>query len=86
MITAEKNPALIESGTEIPYQEATSSGATSISFKEAVLELDVTPNITPDDRIMLELVIKQDSVGDLVPSGQGGFIPAQLNHVTHNAR
>ena len=48
--------------------------ATSTSFKEAVLELDVTPNITPDDRIMLELVVKQDSVGDLVRSGQGGFI------------
>jgi type IV pilus assembly protein PilQ len=76
VITGDKQQASIKSGTEIPYQEAAASGATSTSFKEAVLELDVTPNITPDDRIMLELVIKQDSVGDLVPSGQGGFIPS----------
>lgn len=45
------------------------------AFKEAVLKLDVTPNITPDDRILLDLVVNQDSVGDLVPSGNGGFIP-----------
>ena len=76
VITGDKQQANIKSGTEIPYQEASASGATSTSFKEAVLELDVTPNITPDDRIMLELVVKQDSVGDLVPSGQGGFIPS----------
>ncbi|WP_240732762.1 type IV pilus secretin PilQ [Halioglobus maricola] len=76
VITGDKQQANIKSGTEIPYQEASASGATSTSFKEAVLELDVTPNITPDDRIMLDLVIKQDSVGDLVPSGRGGFIPS----------
>jgi len=76
VITGDKQQASIKSGTEIPYQEAAASGATSTSFKEAVLELDVTPNITPDDRIMLELKINQDSVGDLVPSGQGGFIPS----------
>ena len=46
-----------------------------MSFKEAVLKLDVTPNITPDDRILLDLVVNQDSVGDLVPSGTGGLIP-----------
>lgn len=77
VITGDKQAANIKSGTEIPYQEsAGQSGATSTSFKEAVLSLDVTPNITPDDRIMLDLVINQDSVGDLVPSGQGGFIPS----------
>jgi type IV pilus assembly protein PilQ len=66
---------VIKSGTEVPYQEASASGETTTSFKEAVLSLDVTPNITPDDRIMLDLNITQDSVGDLVPSGRGGFIP-----------
>ena len=50
-------------------------GATTTAFKEAVLKLDVTPNITPDDRILLDLIVNQDSVGDLVPSGNGGLIP-----------
>lgn len=76
VITGDKQEANIKSGTEIPYQESASSGATTTAFKEAVLELDVTPNITPDDRILLDLDIKQDSVGDLVPSGRGGFIPS----------
>ncbi len=76
VITGDKQKASIKSGTEIPYQEASASGATTTSFKEAVLELDVTPSITPDDRIMLTLKINQDSVGELVPSGRGGFIPS----------
>lgn len=76
VITGDKQQATIKSGTEIPFQESSASGATATSFKEAVLELDVTPNITPDDRVMLNLNVKQDSVGDLVPSGQGGFIPS----------
>ncbi|MEM6544834.1 MAG: type IV pilus secretin PilQ [Pseudomonadota bacterium] len=76
VITGDKQQATIKSGTEIPFQQAAASGATAVQFKEAVLALDVTPNITPDDRIMLDLVINQDSVGDLVPSGQGGLIPA----------
>ena len=75
IITGDKQSATIKSGTEIPYQEGAASGATTTSFKEAVLKLEVTPNITPDDRILLDLVINQDSVGDLVPSGQGGLIP-----------
>ena len=83
VITGDKQQASIKSGTEIPYQESSASGETTTSFKEAVLALDVTPNITPDDRIMLELQVNQDSVGELVPSGQGGFIPSidttQLN-------
>ena len=75
IITGDKQKANIKSGTEIPYQEGAASGATTVSFKEAVLSLDVTPNITPDDRILLDLVVNQDSVGDLVPSGTGGLIP-----------
>lgn len=75
VITGDKQQASIKSGTEIPYQEGAASGATTTSFKEAVLKLDVTPNITPDDRILLDLVINQDSLGDLVPSGTGGLIP-----------
>jgi len=71
VITSDKSPAIIESGTEIPYQEASSSGATSTSFKDAVLSLEVTPQITPDDRIIMQLNVKQDSVGQVfngVPS------------------
>jgi type IV pilus assembly protein PilQ len=84
VITGDKQQASIKSGTEIPYQESSASGETTVSFKEAVLSLDVTPNITPDDRIMLDLQVNQDSVGELVPSGSlGGFIPSidttQLN-------
>ena len=75
VITGDKQKASIKSGTEIPYQESAASGATTTAFKEAVLKLDVTPNITPDDRILLDLVVNQDSVGDLVPSGNGGLIP-----------
>ena len=83
VITGDKQQASIKSGTEIPYQESSASGETTVTFKDAVLSLDVTPNITPDDRIMLDLQVNQDSVGELVPSGQGGFIPSidttQLN-------
>jgi type IV pilus assembly protein PilQ len=71
VITADKQKAVIQSGTEIPYQEAASSGATSTSFKEAVLSLEVTPQITPDDRIIMDLKVNQDTVGEIfnnVPS------------------
>ena len=80
VITGDKQQATIKSGTEVPYQEGSLSGQNTTSFKEAVLELDVTPNITPDDSIMLDLTVTQDSVGDLVPSGQGGFIPVHRYH------
>jgi type IV pilus assembly protein PilQ len=76
VITGDKQKATISSGTEVPYQESAASGAATVSFKEAVLKLEVTPNITPDDRILLDLTITQDSVGDLVPTGQGGLVPA----------
>ena len=65
VITANQKQAFIEQGVEIPYQAATSSGATSVSFKPAVLSLNVTPQITPDDRIILDLVVKKDSVGEI---------------------
>jgi len=71
VITADKSTALIESGVEIPYQEATSSGATNVSFKDAVLALEVTPQITPDDWIIMKLNVKQDTAGvvfNVVPS------------------
>jgi type IV pilus assembly protein PilQ len=63
VITANQSEALIESGVEIPYQQATSSGATSVSFQKAVLALRVTPQITPDNRILLELDVSQDTRG-----------------------
>lgn len=65
LITADKQPATIQSGVEIPYQEASSSGATSTAFKEAVLSLEVTPRITPDERIIMDLRVNQDSVGQV---------------------
>lgn len=71
VLTADQQQARIASGTEIPYQEASSSGATSVSFKEAVLSLEVTPQITPDGRIIMDLQVNQDTVGqvfDDVPS------------------
>jgi type IV pilus assembly protein PilQ len=69
VITGDKQQATIQQGTQIPYQEATSSGATNIAFEDAVLKLDVTPYITPDDRIIMELAINQDSVGELTVTG-----------------
>lgn len=63
--TANQKEAYIEQGVEIPYQEAASSGATSTQFKSAVLSLTVKPHITPDDRIILDLVVTQDTVSDI---------------------
>lgn len=61
VITSNQQEATIEQGVEIPYQQATSSGATNVSFKKAVLSLKVTPQITPDDRIIMDLEVKKDS-------------------------
>jgi type IV pilus assembly protein PilQ len=69
VLTSNQKAAYIETGTEIPYQEATSSGATSTSFKKAVLSLQVTPQITPDDRVFLDLVVNKDSVGEETDAG-----------------
>ena len=63
VITSNQKEAIIEQGTEIPFQEASSSGATSTSFKKAVLSLRVTPQITPDDRVIMDLAVNQDQVG-----------------------
>ncbi|MBI3777097.1 MAG: type IV pilus secretin PilQ family protein, partial [Gammaproteobacteria bacterium] len=76
VITSNQKEAVIKQGTEIPYQEAASSGATSVSFKEAVLSLTVTPHITPDDRIRMDLKVTKDSVGQVVPTAGGGSNPS----------
>lgn len=71
VITANQREARIEQGVEIPYQEASASGATSVSFRDAVLSLNVTPQITPDDRIIMDLQVTRDTVGEIfagVPS------------------
>lgn len=76
VITANGKQATIEQGTEIPYQESTSSGATSVSFKKAVLSLNVTPQITPDGRIIMDLEVRDDEQGKNVNTGSGGSVPA----------
>jgi type IV pilus assembly protein PilQ len=69
VITADKIEATIEQGTEIPYQQATSSGATSVSFRKATLSLKVKPQITPDDNVIMNLKVNKDSVGQNTLSG-----------------
>nr|WP_061936468.1 type IV pilus secretin PilQ family protein [Collimonas pratensis] len=69
VVTADQQKALIEQGTEIPYQSATSSGATSVEFKKANLKLEVTPQITPDGNVILTVDVTNDSVGATVPGG-----------------
>ncbi|MEZ5563851.1 MAG: type IV pilus secretin PilQ [Gammaproteobacteria bacterium] len=76
VITANQKEASIRQGVEIPYQESSSSGATSTQFKEAVLSLKVKPQITPDDRIILDLTVTKDSVGQIVSDERGGSIPS----------
>jgi type IV pilus assembly protein PilQ len=71
VITGDKQQATIKSGQQVPYLESSSSGRTTVKFKDAVLKLDVTPNITPDDRIIMDLIINQDEVG--------GFINGEFN-------
>ncbi len=81
VITANQRAALIESGVEIPYQEATNAGAAAIQFKKAVLSLQVTPQITPDDRIIMDLTVNQDSVGEVffgVPSINTNEVDTQV--------
>ncbi|MFI4928430.1 MAG: type IV pilus secretin PilQ, partial [Burkholderiales bacterium] len=69
IVTADKTKALIEQGTEFPYQQATSSGATSVSFRRATLKLEVTPQITPEGNIILDLDINKDSRGETTAAG-----------------
>jgi type IV pilus assembly protein PilQ len=76
VVATNQREALISQGVQIPYQESSSSGATTTQFKDAVLSLQVTPQITPDDRIIMDLIVKKDSVGEVVPSATGGFVPS----------
>jgi type IV pilus assembly protein PilQ len=61
VVTSDQNQAVIKVGTEIPYQEATGQGNTTVAFKEAVLKLEVTPHITPDDRVIMDLEVNKDN-------------------------
>ena len=77
VITANQKEARIEQGVEIPFQQAASSGATAIQFKKAVLSLIVTPQITPDNNIIMDLQVNQDTVGDVISTGGlGGTVPS----------
>ena len=81
VITADGQTAKIQAGTEIPYERASSSGATVIVFKPAVLKLEVTPQITPDDRILMDLNINKDAVGQLfnnIPSIDTNAVETQV--------
>ncbi|MFM2289338.1 MAG: hypothetical protein RL684_2481 [Pseudomonadota bacterium] len=76
IITANQKEATIEQGTEIPYQQSASSGATTIQFKKAVLSLKVKPLITPDNRIILDLAVTKDSVGQVIVTSGGVNVPS----------
>jgi len=77
VITANQKEATIKQGVEIPYQQSASSGATTIQFKEAVLELVVTPQITPDNNIIMDLRVSKDNVGEVISTGGlGGTVPS----------
>ena len=81
IVAANRQTATIKSGEEIPYQQASSSGATAISFKEAVLSLEVTPQITPDDKIIMDLKINQDNRGEVtagIPSIETNEVITQV--------
>jgi type IV pilus assembly protein PilQ len=69
VITSDKQKATIKSGKEIAYQEASASGATTTAFKEAVLKLEVTPQITPDNHVIMDLLIYKDAIGDITATG-----------------
>ena len=70
VITANQKEAMIEQGVEIPYLEASSSGAATVTFRKAVLSLRVTPQITPDDRIIMDLTVNNDTVGEVFGVGE----------------
>ncbi len=76
VVATNQKEASIKQGVEIPFEQATASGATSIVFKEAVLSLTVTPLITPDDRVDMTLVVNNDTIGENVPTSLGGSIPS----------
>lgn len=77
VITANQKEANIEQGVEIPYQQSASSGATTVQFKKAVLSLTVTPQITPDNNIIMDLRVHKDNVGEVISTGGlGGTVPS----------
>lgn len=78
---ANQREAYIEQGTEIPYVQATSSGATSVEFKKAVLSLKVTPHITPDNRVILDLVVTQDTRGETVSTSTGPAVAIDTQEI-----
>ena len=78
---ANQQEAYIEQGTEIPYVQATSSGATSVEFKKAVLSLKVTPHITPDNRIILDLIVTQDTRGETVSTSTGPAVAIDTQEI-----
>ena len=69
MLAADQGKAVIEQGTELPYQSATSSGATAIQFKKATLRLEVVPQITPEGNVIMKVKINRDAVGRITPAG-----------------
>lgn len=69
VLTADQTKAVIEQGTELPYQQATSSGATSVAFRKANLRLEVTPQITPEGAVILAVEVNRDAVGQLTTAG-----------------
>lgn len=75
VITGDKQQATIKSGQQVPFLESSSSGRTTVKFKDVVLQLDVTPHITPDDRVIMDLVINQDSLGGFITGELGSQIP-----------
>lgn len=81
VVTSDKETAKILKGTEVPYQEASSSGATSTSFKEAALSLEVTPQITPDNRVLMEVKVTKDAPDFSVASSTGGIPAISKNEV-----
>ncbi|MYM60667.1 type IV pilus secretin PilQ [Vibrio sp. OCN044] len=81
LITTNKQAAYIEQGTEIPYLEAASSGATSVNFKKAVLSLKVTPQITADNRLILDLKVTQDRPGQVVKTGTGEAVAIDTQRI-----
>ncbi len=85
IITSNQQKAMIQTGTEIPYQESTSSGATSVVFKNAVLSLEVTPQITPDNKVLLRLKATQDTIGPNIQVSNNTSTPTDIPSINTQA-